>query len=276
MIAWTDYPIGDHRVMCVLCGKRPTVKDMGITILDASHGIAHCFRCRVVLRRQEDKELTPEQRKAYAQRMDALRRQHEAEQHQRQADAAVSSAIRWAAAKPAGDHPYLQAKSVQARGIRIEGHHTLLVPLRDAEGRLHSLQSIAPDGTKRFTPGGRTKGCYYSIGNLGTRLVICEGFATGATIHDETGHAVAVAFNAGNLLPVARVLRAKFPSMTLVLAADDDWQTEGNPGLTAATEAARAVGGLLAVPDFAGLPRGKGDSDFNDLNRLFTFSEVSA
>ena len=100
------------------------------------------------------------------------------------------------------------------------------------------------------------------------RLVVCEGYATGATLHEETGHAVAVAFNAANLLPVAQALRAKFPRIALVVASDDDWQTEGNPGLTAATEAARAIGGRLAVPDFTGYDRSNKDTDFNDLQRL--------
>ncbi|MFZ4539135.1 MAG: hypothetical protein ACOYNV_22855, partial [Propionivibrio sp.] len=58
-------------------------------------------------------------------------------------------------------------------------------------------------------------------------------------------------FDAGNLQPVARALRQKFPNLTLVIAADDDAETPGNPGLTAATAAARAVGAALAVPTFA-------------------------
>ncbi|MBL0168493.1 MAG: toprim domain-containing protein, partial [Propionivibrio sp.] len=75
-------------------------------------------------------------------------------------------------------------------------------------------------------------------------------FATGASIHEATGYPVAVAFNAGNLEPVAKALRAKFPDLRLIVCADDDVGTAGNPGMTKATAAARAVGALLAVPDF--------------------------
>ena len=75
---------------------------------------------------------------------------------------------------------------------------------------------------------------------------------------------MAVAFDAGNLEPVARALRAKFPELRLILCADDDSGTPGNPGLTKATAAARAVGGLVAVPDF-GPDRPDGAKDFNDL-----------
>lgn len=249
---------------------------MGITIAGEGHGVAHCFRCGHIETRRTEKKLPSAEREAFRRRMDALRRQHAAEQRQRQAEAAEAAARRWTAAEPVTEHTYLTNKGVQAHGIRIEGGHTLLIPMRDAEGRLWSLQSIAPDGEKRFMPGGRVKGCYCSIGKPSGRLVICEGYATGATIHKDTGHAVAVAFNAGNLLPVAKALRGKFPCITLVIAADDDWKTEGNPGLTAATEAARAVGGLLAVPDFTGLPRSDKDTDFNDLHRLAGTVEVQA
>jgi putative DNA primase/helicase len=276
MIVWTDYPTGDHRVSCPLCGRKPSDKTMGVTIAGDDHGVAHCFRCGHVQMRQEEREFTPEQRKAFAKRMNALRRQHDAEQRERQATAAAASVIRWAAAQAVHNHPYLAIKGVNAHGLRAEAGHTLLVPLRDTGGRLHSLQAIAPDGSKRFMPSGKVKGCYHGIGKPSGRLVICEGYATGATVHEDTGHAVAVAFNSGNLLTVAKALRAKFPCITLVIAADDDWQTDGNPGLTAATEAARAVGGLLAVPNFAGLPRGDKDTDFNDLHRLAGMVEVQA
>ena len=64
---------------------------------------------------------------------------------------------------------------------------------------------------------------------------------------------MAVCFHAGNLEPVARALRAKFPRMRLVVCADNDQATPGNPGVTQALAAARAVGGYLAVPDFGAI-----------------------
>lgn len=274
-IEWNNYRPGDHRAACPKCSRRPTDKTMGVTILSDDHGVAHCFRCGVVEKRREERQLSAVERQAFARRMQALRQQHDHEQRQRQAEAATAAAIRWAAARVAAVHPYLNAKGVRAHGIRVESSSTLLVPVRDVAGTLRSLQSISADGEKRFVLGGRIKGCYHAIGKPSGRLVVCEGYATGATIREDSGHAVAIAFNAGNLLPVALALRAKFPRIALVIAADDDWKTEGNPGLTAATEAARAVNGLLAVPNFEGLPRGDGDSDFNDLHSLAGM-EVSA
>jgi putative DNA primase/helicase len=225
---------------------------------------------------KSDQELSPVERKALAQRVEVMRHMRDADERTRHADAAAAAAVRWSAAVPVLSHPYLSAKGVRAHGLRVEGGHTLLVPMRDSQGSLHSLQTISPDGTKRFMPGGRVRGCYHAIGKPSGKLAIAEGFATAATIHEDTGHAVAVAFNAGNLLPVAQALRAKYPCLTIVLCADDDWKTEGNPGLTAAREAAAAIGGLLAVPEFTGLPRGDKDSDFNDLHRLAGAVEVQS
>jgi hypothetical protein len=76
-----------------------------------------------------------------------------------------------------------------------------------------------------------------------------------------------VAFNAGNLLPVVQAVRAKYPALRIILAADDDWRTEGNPGLSKATAAAQAVGGLLGVPQFPPEQPDKA-TDFNCLHRV--------
>ena len=163
-----------QHVVCPACGTNPRTKNMGLTVFDVDYGIAHCFKCQFVENNRNSRKLSPAERQAFGRRMDALRRQHDAEQRQRQADAAAASAIRWAAAEPASEHEYLARKGVRAHGIRIESGHTLLIPMRDTEGRLHSLQAISPDGEKRFMPGGRVKGCYCSIGKPSGRLVICE------------------------------------------------------------------------------------------------------
>ncbi|MBF5004768.1 toprim domain-containing protein [Diaphorobacter caeni] len=273
-ILWNEFPVGDHRAMCPMCGTKPKKRDMGITILSPESGVAHCFRCGFVATNRHERELTEAERKAFKRRMDALRKAHDAEQRERQAQAAAEAAQLWLKSQPCLEHPYLSKKGVKAHGVRVHGG-LLLVPLRDANGVLHSLQTIDRNGDKRFLSGGKVKGCYFSIGRPSGRIVIAEGFATAATVHEDSGHAVAVAYNSGNLLPVAKALRSKYPCIDLYIAADDDWQTPGNPGMTAATEAARAVGGLLMKPDFNGLQRGPKDSDFNDLKRLIQEKEAS-
>ena len=125
--------------------------------------------------------------------------------------------------------------------------------------------AIAPLRT-RFKPG-RACGLLSPIGDFNEprTILICEGFATGATLHEETGHPVLCAMNAGNLLPVATAARSAWACAELVICADNDRQTEGNPGLTYATAAAKATGAKLIVPEF---PEGVAGSDFNDLAML--------
>ena len=191
-----------------------------------------------------------------AERADVQRRWQEAERErtrtEKERHAQARKTAAWIldhSAPASASHPYLAAKGIQRHDALLQRRDALVLPLRDANGELHSLQFIAPDGTKRFLPGGQTAGCYYVIGNPTEGLCVAEGYATAASIREATGHAVAIAFDAGNLRLVAEALRAKFPDLRMIACGDDDYRTEGNPGMTKATEAARAVGGLLACPD---------------------------
>lgn len=208
---------------------------------------------------------TPTDAEHIRRRIDEARRQREAEQQQRRLKAAEYAHRLWRDARRADPHhPYLAAKGVRPHGLR-QHRNRLLVPLYH-DGQLVNLQSIAPDGSKLFQSGGRVKGCYSPLGALqgGQPLYICEGWATGATLHQHSGNAVACAMNAGNLKPVALALRVKYPDAQIIIAGDDDRQTEGNPGRTAATAAALAVDGLVTFPGWPdGAPLRL--TDFNDL-----------
>jgi len=170
----------------------------------------------------------------------------------------------WLNARPAnGNHGYLKSKKVGAHGIRyLRG--ALLVPVMDCSGQLHGLQCIYLDGSKRFTKATNKRGHYHMIGNPHENIIcIAEGYATAATIYEIVEHAVAVAFDAGNILPVAINLRREFPDYQLVICADNDWRIDGNPGLTKAQHAAERVGGAVIFPRFH-VPASCG-TDFNDL-----------
>lgn len=200
--------------------------------------------------------MTPAERAELQRQLHALNKAREEDAARVRAEAAARALKLWRTAKPASnDHPYLIRKGVPAYGLRLL-RDQLLVPARDIEGRLHSMQFIGPDGGKRFLTGGRIAGCYYAIGRPDDALLLAEGYATAATLHQATGRAVAVCFASGNLGAVARALRSKFPRLRLVVCADNDAATAGNPGLTAAREAARAVGGLVAVPHFGEVAHG--------------------
>lgn len=215
--------------------------------------------------------MTAAERDTLKKRIAEARARREAEEERRHAKAAETAATRWSEASDAPDsHPYLERKMVRSYGLRLWGNQ-LLIPLHDEAGKLVSLQSIDPDGEKRFLAGGKTRGGAFFIpardGKTAT-VLIAEGYATAASACMASGYAAFVAFNAGNLLSVAMRARRLFPESKLIVVADDDWQTEEktgkNTGLKAAEEAARRVGGWLAVPPVRGIP---GASDINDLHQ---------
>ena len=190
-------------------------------------------------------------------RLDEEIRRYQAEQRQLRAAQymqARGEALRiFAAAEVASpQHAYLREKAVGVHGLRQEGEQ-LLVPLCDGVGRLWSLQRIDAAGNKRFLAGGRKQGLFHLIGPAPAEvLCIAEGYATAASIHEATDYPVAVAFDAGNLEPVAVALRQRYPGTQLVICADDDAGTAArigrNPGVDAAHRAAAATGARVAMP----------------------------
>jgi len=225
------------------------------------------------------RRLTPAEEAAHRERVQAMQAQREQEEAQARQAAAARAAKLWERAHEASvDHPYLVRKGIGAHGLH-QHDGALLVPVCDVNsGELASVQRIAPDGSKRFLPGGRTRGCAHLLGELPAApavLLVGEGYATAASLYEATGHPVACAFHAGNLAPVAGALRKRYPAARLVVCADDDCRTAGNPGMSAARQAAAAVGGVVAVPDF-GPDRPEGASDFNDLAQAQGLEAVAA
>lgn len=191
----------------------------------------------------------------------------------RHAAASDEAFAQWDAASDTGQSGYLDRKGVQGHGVRFTPDGVLLAPLRDAAGHLWNVQTIAPEkpfnGTdKLFQKGGRKSGLWHLCGDPAGAavLLVAEGYATAASLHQATGRPVAVAFDAGNLAPVVKALHQAHPAALIVVCGDDDADTYArtghNPGRDKATAAARAVAGLAVFPD--GLPAGA--SDFNDLH----------
>jgi phage/plasmid primase-like uncharacterized protein len=158
--------------------------------------------------------------------------------------------------------PYLQRKGIRAHVGALtdrEGRITV-IPGMDADGKLWTLQTIYEDGTKRFVKDSRKEGCFHVIGGLQAlshvpALVISEGYATAASVSQALGFAAVAAFDAGNLVPVAKALQAMYPDKPVIIAGDDDRHlalTHGeNRGRAKAEEAAAATGGHLLLPVFA-------------------------
>lgn len=187
-----------------------------------------------------------------------------------------------------GSTPYCERKQIGALGALVptqtitlrlgpDWHWSafetdLIVPMRDETGKLWNLQIIKPDGQKRFFPGGRVIGCYSTIAlkppEKDSTIYIAEGFATAASIHSATGAPTVVAFNCGNLEPVAKAIRAKFPDSRIVIAADNDQWTNGNPGVFHARQAAQVISADVAYPEFPADIEGK-PTDWNDFRVIF-------
>ncbi len=224
---------------------------------------------------KRDQPFSRSERVAFMRRVNEARAQAEAELQEQYAKIAKKAVAIWHLAEPANnEHPYLVHKDIRANGVRIH-KGALVIPVR-MDGEICSLQFIAADGSKRFLRGGRVSGGYFSIGTVTGAKTVCitEGFATGATVHQATGYPVAVAFNAGNLEPVAKTMRQRFPDLPLIICADDDVEIKGNPGISKASHAANVIGTKMALPTF-GDQRPNGATDFNDMAALLGLQAVA-
>ena len=199
--------------------------------------------------------------------LEAQRRAREAETQKRHEVARAKALAILAASQPATAHFYLEMKQIRAHeGVRLHHDGRLAIPMRDTGGRITTLQFIDGSGQQCYLSGGEKQGSFFMLDTPGDTLCIAEGYAAAASINESCGFAVAMAGDTTNLKAAAKALRGKYPNIRIVLCADDNWRTEGNPGIAFAREAALAVGGLLAVPAF-GACRSDEAADFNDLMR---------
>jgi putative DNA primase/helicase len=224
--------------------------------------------------------MSPLERQSFNERIQKIKESTIAAKLALQIDSAKQSNQIWhSAPEAADDNPYCISKGITPYGLReFKNTRTLIVPIHDETGHITSLQFISNDSgdNKRFKSGGRIDGCFYSFGGKPQdTILICEGFATGASLHLATGYPVAIAFVAGNLPAVASHIRRKFIDVRLILCADNDrFKSSGNTGVSYAREAARMVAGLIAVPQFQsddGMP-----TDFNDLHKREGVATVRA
>ncbi|MGE6329725.1 primase-helicase zinc-binding domain-containing protein [Psychrobacter pacificensis] len=226
-------------------------------------------------------EVTDEQRAQWQSQQVEREAAEKAEKRQARIDAASRAQSIWNNAKPAADdHPYLLRKNVSAIGLRQDSSENLIIPMHyynpdKQQTTLVNVQTIAPDSEKLFLKGGLVSGAYFTIGSAsmfsGGVILICEGYATGATVFDAMSYSlpVIVAFNAHNLIPVAKAIRAQYPDHRIIIIADDDTATaiklrdkaiadgkepkplvEYNAGIREARNAAIAIGGELITPVF--------------------------
>lgn len=205
---------------------------------------------------KQNHQLTTSQQQANKRRMCEAQKTRTEEELKRRKEAQKRANTIWENSSLAPeDHQYLIRKGVKNYGLR-QYNEMLVIPMRDSAGIIHSLQFIDNNSNKRFLSGGKKKGSYFAIGESLNTFCICEGYATGASLFEATGLSIVVAFDAGNLMPVARSLRQKFPDAEITICADNDDKSETNTGVIKAREAALSINAFLAIPPCSG--------DFND------------
>lgn len=223
--------------------------------------------------------LSPEERKKIADRIRAQKKAAQKKQSEKEARFARRLKKLWAKLPAAENHPYLDRKKIGAHNAKIRKNGELLIPLFDSAGSLTTLERISAKGDKWMLSsefGARMKGSYSPLAKKADDLsviLICEGWATGASLREATGLPVICAMNAGNLKPVAIALREKYPKARFIFCADNDaWTTNQagepwNPGIEAAQQAAASIGGASVIwPEFEDAETAEKNkwTDFND------------
>ena len=178
----------------------------------------------------------------------AKQRQHE--EMAKHKSAAQKACYIWSQAALAPiNHPYLVKKHIGIHGARLGRDNTLIIPLYNTNRDIINLQFISETGDKRFLSGGQKKGCFYILEGVTDKIIICEGFATAASLYENSGYLTVVAFDAGNLKNVALNIKSPYPASKIVVAGDNDLSGIGQKK---ALEAALAVNGQYLVPATVG------------------------
>lgn len=174
------------------------------------------------------------------------------------------------------DNGYLKAKGIDVPpGAKEDKKGRLVVPIHDKDGKIWSLQRVSPNGFKSMKKGGKKSGNMYVQGDKdlskAEAILICEGAATGGSVHMASGMPVVVAFDAGNLQAVANTLRETYPEKEIVVLGDDDRHKEntptGNRGRRDAEQTAEKVRGTALFPQFGKDQVGSEFKDWNDLHK---------
>ncbi|HHO9701240.1 LPD7 domain-containing protein [Citrobacter braakii] len=189
----------------------------------------------------------------------------------------------WSKMPPAPEtHAYLARKGVPAAdGVRLDKYDNLVIPLRNSNGELRTLQYIKPDGTKNLKKGAEKTGNFFVVGGeLSPQrpVLYAEGYATAASLHLATGMPVVMTVDAGNLVTVSRNLKERYPDSQHIILGEDDFTNtnnrgeQDNKGAKKAQEAAAAINGIYIIPTFTESERAQAFaktasfSDFNDIH----------
>ncbi|PKE32916.1 DNA primase [Rahnella sp. AA] len=152
-----------------------------------------------------------------------------------------------------GESEYLKRKGLNGFLFPILTVGQILLALTDRAGEITAAQVIHPTGEKKLLKCSAKKGAFYLVPDAPETpmtVILAEGLATALSISLMRPDALCVmAVDAGNLLPVAVVIRSKYSQAKIIIAADNDISPDKtNTGKLAAEKAAVAVSGWVAIP----------------------------
>jgi putative DNA primase/helicase len=283
-----DIVADDTRRYYTVEGDKQGVKKASYALAangDFAYGYATSMRSGITYSytSKSDKKFNSEELAAWKIKSAEARKKQEAELLKWQTEVQKIAISLLASSQLAVNHPYLEHKQVKPyTGVKCgyweqrKKQNCIFIPLRDEKRLVWNIQAVFPEIDKElerdkdFLYGGRKQGLYFSIGTTTDILVICEGYSTGASIHEATGHTVVIAFDAGNLKPVALAIKAKFPDARLIFCADNDQFKQENTGIIKANQAAGAIGGAVVIfPEFADADLEGKPTDWNDAAILY-------
>ncbi|MCD9494565.1 phage/plasmid primase, P4 family [Photobacterium carnosum] len=189
----------------------------------------------------------------------------------------------WGKATPPDAHPYIQQKqltqlgdigyikSLPCRDFFMDESRTtvlqnvMLIPIYDANDKIQSLQAINASGKKFFMKGGKIAEGRFTFHGDNETIYLCEGYATGSSIHQITNATVICTFSASNLEKVTPTIQEAHPDSKIIIAADNDHIKEaegkGNKGLETAKKLAEKYCLSYTAPSFSNTDTG---TDWND------------
>ncbi|ELT5458075.1 toprim domain-containing protein [Campylobacter jejuni] len=186
------------------------------------------------------------------------------------------------------NHAYLKKKGFDENFyLKQDNKGSLLIPLKDGNGKLWSVQRIFPNGdkiigvikTQEEKDQGveylaKKQGCFHIIGAKSLEhckeFIITEGFATAATIYKALNKPVIMGVDAGNLSKIVETLKNKFQNTPITLIADNDKKRElkglSNVGVETAKEIQQKFSDIkVIIPKISNQEAEQGISDFNDI-----------
>ncbi len=231
-------------------------------ILVCSYGSWRNFEVRKWYSRSPE-SMSPIQRDEYHAKIAVMQKEQEAEKEKQWSEAAEKAQTLISTMAPCINHDYLIRKRVKPYGVFVNDEGQCVIPIY-INGKIASTQRIWPNGARKFMYNGKFDGGYFKISGKESTVIIAEGYATAASIHEATGFTVYVAFTAHNMYEVAVFVKKQHPSSKLIIAGDDDAFSKKNVGRERATLVAEGLGVTAVFPIFAQPNEGK--TDFNDLH----------